>query len=302
MKTPLIRKTKKQLRKCVTSCWLKPLAKYRVLPDFIIIGAQKSGTSSLFGALNGHPEVISPWMKEIHYFDHHYTGNLSDYRAQFPLRFRLNWSQKGRVCGEASPYYLAHPLSRQRINECLGQVKMIVVLRHPLDRAISHYRHNRRVGGVSREPETFAQALKLEKERLAGEEERLLREEIQWSPAHVFYSYRERGNYFAQLQRFKSEFLSGQLHVVFFEELCESPAIELARVFQYLGISTAPDVEFPRLNAGNTTAFDDIEPEAIASLLTQYEASNRQLYDFLGRSCSAWERRDNELTEYLKRV
>lgn len=287
---------KSQLFKLFERSVLAPTAGLRALPDFVIIGAQKGGTTSLFSALEEHPACARAWKKEVHYFDHYFDKGLNYYKRFFPLRSFMK-SRGKTICGEASPYYIAHPLAAERIRSTLPDVKLIAVLRHPVDRAISHYLHNRRIGGDSREPETFAQALEYEPERIDGQVGALKGGEVAWSPGHVFHSYRTRGNYLEQLKSFEREFINGQLLVIFFEELCANPAKVLSTVFEHLEINTESAIELPRLNVGTGRQHQAIDRESVASLLAGYESKNAELFDFLGRSCPEWLRRNDELKQ-----
>ena len=103
----------------------------RRLPDFLIIGAQKCGTSSMFAYLNQHPQMKLPDVKEIHFFDLNYSNGLDWYTSHFPpasLSHRM-------VTGEASPYYLFHPHVPERVRLHCPDVKLVVMLRNPVDRA-----------------------------------------------------------------------------------------------------------------------------------------------------------------------
>jgi len=107
------------------------------------VGAQKAGTSSLYSYMVQHPQVLPAARKEIHYFDRHYDKGLRWYRRHFPLRARLS---SERLSGEASPYYLFHPHAPRRIAETLPDARILMLLRNPANRAISHYFHEARVG------------------------------------------------------------------------------------------------------------------------------------------------------------
>ncbi len=106
----------------------------RRLPDFIILGAQRAGTSSLYYYLSQHPQILPAVRKELHFFDDHYRRGLGWYRSQFPTR-----GARGTITGEATPYYLSHPHAPARIQRLLPQARLIVLLRNPVERAISHY-------------------------------------------------------------------------------------------------------------------------------------------------------------------
>ena len=115
----------------------------RPLPDFLVIGAQKSGTTSFFHYIAQHPKIFDHKAKELHFFDLHYGRGAAWYRSQFPL---LASVKKDSLVGEATPYYLCHPHAPKRIHGLVPDVKLIVLLRDPVDRAISHYFHEVKKG------------------------------------------------------------------------------------------------------------------------------------------------------------
>ena len=188
----------------------------RALPDFLIIGAQRAGSSSLFAYVCAHPSVAEPTHKEIHFFDNNWFRGLDWYRRYFPLRARMG----GRITGEASPYYLFHPAAAGRVAETLPDVRLIAVLRDPVERAYSAYQLARRQGHETLE---FEEALAREVERLAGEEERILADPRYASVAHRRFSYRTRGLYAEQLERWYERFPREQLLVVRSEDLFAEP-------------------------------------------------------------------------------
>lgn len=123
-------------------------ANWRALPDFIVIGAQKGGTTPLSHYLmEQHPSVIPPTDKEVHFYDRNYEKGIRWYKAHFPL---LRLLDQGTATGEASPYYLAHPHVPGRIALNQPSVKMIALLRDPKSRAISHYHMSVRKGRETR--------------------------------------------------------------------------------------------------------------------------------------------------------
>src|SRR6187200_1451927 len=140
-------------------------ARGRPLPDFLVIGAQKAGTTALYAYLRWHPGITGPSWKEVSFFDRHWWRGEAWYRGQFPLR------AGGRLVGEASPSYLFHPLAPERARSLVPDAKLIALVRNPVDRAYSQYQHAVALG---REPLSFEDALAAEDERLVGEVERLL--------------------------------------------------------------------------------------------------------------------------------
>ena len=203
----------------------------RALPDAVILGAQKSGTSSLHNYLVQHPGVIEPLRKEVHYFDVAYERGEAWYRAHFgPL------GDPGLNL-DSSPYYLFHPAVPQRLHDLLPDAKLIVLLRDPVRRAYSHYWHER---DKKRETLGFEDAIAAEPERLGDAHQQLAAGTLQRSHAHQHFSYLARGRYAEQLERWFTLFPREQFLVLRFEDLAREP---LARI--------EPDARLPRPAAGH---------------------------------------------------
>ena len=271
--TSLVEQVKRPLRRARAGyrLWTAPL---RGLPSALIIGAQRSGTTSLFNYLVQHPDVLAPLGKEIHYFDVHYARGPRWYRGRFPFAHRL---RRGALTLDASPYYLVHPLAPGRAVELLPDVKLIALLRNPVDRAFSHYQHAVRDG---RESLAFAEAIAKEPERLAGEEERLRVEPGYYSYHHRHYSYMHRGRYVEQLRRWAEEFPRSQMLVLQSERLFREPAAVTAAVHRFLGLRPHRLERYePFLRGGYRGG---IAPELRAALVRRFESCNRELYQWLG--------------------
>ncbi|MEI7896511.1 MAG: sulfotransferase domain-containing protein [bacterium] len=214
------------------------------LPDFIIIGAQKSGTSSLFSYFNQHPEIMLPREKELHFFDYNYSNGIQWYKSQFPI-FP---PQSNYITGEASPYYFYHPLAAKRIFDHLPWVKLIVLLRDPADRAYSHYQMLR-----MKEVEPllcFEDAIIQEEERLAGENEKLINDPTYYSFNHQSFSYLNRGLYYKQLNQWLTLFKPEQFLVIRSEDFFSNPETELLRVYQYLDVRIKFPDDYTPVNRG----------------------------------------------------
>jgi hypothetical protein len=237
----------------------------RPLPDFLLIGAQRSGTTALFAALGSHPDVQVAVRKEVHYFDLNFERGTRWYRAHFPRR------REGRVVGEATPYYLAHPEASGRAGRLLPDARLIACLREPTARAWSQWAWNRR---ERREDLGFLAALRAEPERLAADERTGSRRS-----AHQQVGYLDRGRYAAQLERWLSHFDSEQLLILRHEDLWSDPATTLARVQRHLGLSPrslsmpawAPDDEGPI--AEGRAWFADVLAEDLAALRDRHGIS-----------------------------
>ena len=245
-------------------------ARLRALPDFLVLGAMKAGTSSLFHHLARHPQVRGPLRKEVHYFGHgHRAGRgFGWYRAHFPLRLGGGW-----ITGEATPDYLYDPEAPARIRAALPDVRLIAILREPAGRAVSHYFHERRMG---RETLPMEEAFALEDARLAhaatsGEAGR---ETLHHA------GYRHRGLYAEQVERYLALFPRERLLVLGSGELRREPEVAMARAFAHLGL---PRAAIDAGTARNEGSNKEPPPDALmARLRAGFEAPNARLAELLG--------------------
>jgi len=253
----------------------------RLLPDFLIIGAQRAGTTSLHRYLEEHPLVCTASVKEVHYFDKHHRRGLAWYRSFFPTRpyVRLLQRVRGGRCrvGESTPYYLFHPHAPRRVFQTLPSAKLVVLLRDPVDRAYSHYHHAIRMG-LDDAP-TFEEALAREEERLAGEREKMVADETYFSFAHQHHAYRARGIYVDQLLTWRQWFPAERLLVLKSEDLYEDPARTFERVLRFLDLPDRKPSGFPSHNRGRNPAIDPAVRRRLAGF---YAPHNRRLEELLG--------------------
>lgn len=255
----------------------RPTAKYRMLPHYLIVGAQRCGTTSLQDLVSGHPQVAPPPLRKgIHYFDTDYSRGPMWYQSHFPIRT----NEGNKVTGEASPYYLFHPAVPARIHDLIPEVKIIALLRDPVARAVSHYKHELRRGYESLEmPEAFAS----ENDRLAGESARLQEDPGYNSYNHQHFSYVARGKYSGQVQRYIDLFDRKNLLFLEAEELWADPAPVVAEVFRFLGLDQWEPTETPHMNATKPGS----APTDLADWLgDQFAASNIELEGIVGRRFS----------------
>jgi hypothetical protein len=204
------------------------------LPNFLILGAQKSGTSSLARWLKRHPDVFIPPQKELHFFTKHVRDDDA-YRAAFA-------SVRQHAVGEATPDYLYDPNVPGAIQRLLGEdVRLVVVVRNPIDRAYSHYWHARRLGIVTG---SFEAAL--------ADEDRVLGR----AGASGWWSFVDRGRYVRQLERYERRFRRGQLHVELFDDLVSDSRAATERVWRFLDVDPAaapPGMKFLPSNRASQT-------------------------------------------------
>lgn len=254
-----------------------PTWRWRMLPSFLIVGGQRCGTTSLFKLLTGHPQIRKPLLRKgIHYFDTDFAKGPAWYQAHFPL----NAGKSDAITGEASPYYLFHPAIPGRIHDLLPDAKIIALVRDPVERAVSHHKHE-----VRRNFETLnlEDALAAEESRLAGEAEKLMSDARYSSFDHQHFSYVARGQYADQVERYLNLFGRENVLVIESEDLWSSPKPILEEVLEFLGLDTWQPSEFPHMNA---TKPSQIPPQIHEYLAGQFSASNRRLEELLGRTFS----------------
>jgi hypothetical protein len=263
----------------------------RILPSFLICGGQRCGTTSLYRALAQHPAVIKAVLhKGVHYFDVSYGRGMRWYRGHFPLR-RTAERVSRRLGGvpvqtfESSPYYMYHPLAAARIAADLPGVKLLVLVRDPVERAYSQHAHE-----VARGFETetdFARALALEPTRLLGETERLAADPGAYSFAHQHHAYRARGEHIRYLHRLSAAVDRGRIHVVDSEEFFARPGPVYDAVVDFLDLPRLGYPAFARHNARPRAT--PLDPGLRRELAAHYASFDDDLAAWLGREL-AWRR------------
>lgn len=256
----------------------------RLMPDFLVIGAQKCGTTSLYHYLVEHPLIVSPTRKQMHFFDNNFDKGVTWYRTHFPSSlYKYYFKQVHKqdfITGEATPYYIFHPLAPARVAKLLPHAKFVLLLRNPVDRAYSHYNHEVRKGT---EKLSFAEALDKEPERLAGETEKMRADERYYSFNHQRYSYLSRGVYVDQLLAWYNYFPQERFLVLTSEDFYAKPNVVVKEIVSFLNLPPFPGIdekEFPYYNQGSYKKMD----EAMRTRLIDYfKPHNQRLYDLLGR-------------------
>ena len=200
------------------------------LPDFLGLGVQKGGTTSLHRLLEQHPDVFLPPVKEVHYFSLNYASGEAWYRSQFA------GAKPDQHCGEITPYYIFHPQVAARVKEALPQAKLIVLLRDPVDRALSQYFHSRRHGFESLELEA---ALEAEPQRLL-DAERVLQASDGRHRSHQEHSYLSRSRYEQQFPQWLETFSEDQLLVLRSEDLFQRTTLVWEQLLRFLGLKFFP--------------------------------------------------------------
>lgn len=256
----------------------------RPLPDFLVIGTKRGGTTSLWRYLIAHPLVprlFPAWnTKTSHYFEANFARGEAWYRSHFPTeRQRTALRRKhGRQCrvGESAPLYMFHPLVAGRVAELMPAVRLIVLLRDPVERAYSHWKERRTEG---REPLDFGAALEAEQQRTAGERDRLIADPGYVSEPFDWWSYRARGRYLEHLEPWLELFPADRLLALPSETFYRDPASTYARVLDFLDL---PQLRLPSYGVFNDRPSDAMDPAVRAELTAYYQPHNRDLRQRLG--------------------
>jgi hypothetical protein len=266
-------------------------AAQRLLPSFLICGGQRCGTTSLYRALSAHPAVLKAVLhKGVHYFDVGYPRGPRWYRGHFPTyrqaaRIERRYGVRVQTF-ESSPYYMYHPHAIARIAADLPGVKLVVLVRDPVERAYSHHAHEVARGYESQVD--FARALALEPARLRGVAERLADDTTLYSFAHQHHAYRSRGEYVRYLRRMATYVGRERIHVVDSAEFFRDPRPAYDAVLDFLGLPRPAELEcgYPAFEQHNARPRSALRDSVRADLSAHFAPYDDQLAEWLGRTPS----------------
>ena len=269
-----------------------------MLPDFLIVGAMKSGTSTLAHYLRLHDQIFIP-ARELHFFDKekNYGRGLQWYKKQFAE------VEDEIVVGEKTPTYSYKSGMPKRIYQALPDVRLIWIFREPVSRSYSNYWHAVRAGS---ELLSFEEAVQHEEER---------------RKRHFWKGYVDRSVYIRQVERFKEYFDLKNMHFILFEEFKRNPARILARTFSFLGVEDLPNIgtqnvkrntthlprsilaqymaksifgntcffrAFKRINRRSSPGYPQMKPEIRRHLKAHFQEPNQRLEELIDKSLSDW--------------
>ena len=242
----------------------------------------KCGTSSLFRYLAQHPQVVPPVRKELHYFSlgEQQNKDFAWYRAHFPLRLS---KPSGHITGEGCPAYLFHPTAIESAARALPEARIILLLRDPVERAISHYYHEVRMG---REYLPIEQAMEVEEKRLGALPQDLHQADAHEIETYMHASYKKQGTYADHIEHLFQFYPRDQVLVVKSEDFFQDTASWLKDIMMFLGISPDPaGLNLKPKNVGDNKARSD--PALIAELRAFFAPHEKRLKDLVGHQF-AW--------------
>lgn len=260
------------------------MMKYRIrsgrlgpLPSFLIIGFGKCGTTYMYDRLMEHPNIYPSFAKEVDFFTGKYHQGIDWYRAHFASALQHRGDGPA-VVGEASVSYVISRQACQRIAKQLPDVKLIVLLRDPADRAYSHFNHMRRLGW-ERIP-SFEDALEMEPTRMGDVVEKILADPTyQPRPAWAAYSYRSQGIYTDYLQWWLEAFPRDQLLILNSEDFYRNPTTTLQNVTDLIELPSWTPGEY----AGHKKfSYPKMNPDTRAMLREFYRPHNERLFEMVG--------------------
>lgn len=253
-----------------------------VLPDFLILGVAKGGTTSLYQYLSQHPGVIPISGKEVYFFDKNFHMGVNWYRKFFPSKKIMKEKSKELgydvLTGEATPRYIHYPHAPKRVHNIIPTAKFIVLLRNPIDRAYSHW--NMR-WGKKKETLSFDEAINSETQRLGNEFEKMGNDNNYYSSDYFHHAYLERGIYVDKLKHWMSIFPREKFLIIQSEKLFENPQQEYDKVLSFFGLSKWK-LKDTRPKGSREYEKPQMTSEIRKQLSEFYKPHNERLFEFLG--------------------
>jgi hypothetical protein len=255
----------------------RPISRFCAKPSFLIVGAQKAGTSSLHNYLGQHPSIRYSLLKrEIHYFDLNYFRGDHWYLSHFPIK------NKAAITFEKSPYYLFHPLASKRSYIFNPSLNIIMLLRDPVKRAYSHYHHEVDKG---REIRPFRDAVEEEMAKVEIDHSNLLLSHIEYSFTHHRYSYFARGKYADQIDLWRSYFPEKQIFIETAENFFRDPIMVCEKIFALLNLHSFQPSTNKRFNIGSYPTISSDDKQWLSKKFYQHNLKLEKCY---GINISEW--------------
>ena len=253
-------------------------ASMRVLPDFIIIGSMKCGTTSLYYDICEHPCTLAAAYDEIGFFDSNFHLGVNWYRSMFPRKKQIEDVRRKEgtaITGEDTPFYFWNPTAAKRIQKLLPNIKLITILRNPIDRAYSEYQD---WAGRESNPPSFATVVENEL-NIQRKYPSLITEE-NFKVFNQKNSHLLKGVYVDQLKIWRELFPKEQIFTLSTENLNSEPIVVLESVFQYLNL---PNYKIKNSQHRKQNKYVPMNPQTRELLIEFFKPHNERLFKFIGK-------------------
>ena len=257
-------------------------ASSRALPDFIVIGAVRCGTTSLYQNICEHPYVLAAKQDEIGFFDSNYHLGIDWYKSFFPKNSQLQKLKKKKgfaITGEDTPFYFWDKLANERIFQLIPNCRLIAILRNPVDRAYSNYQLSIRNGS---EKFSFEIAINIEKEVLDNEGIHTSNQ-IDLNKFSQPRSNLVKGWYYEQLKLWLDKFPEEQILVISTEELETNPQKTMNKVFQFLKL---PEHNLKKFQKLKSSQYGPMDSKVRHDLSNYFKPKNEKLFSLIGEKFS----------------
>jgi ubiquinone/menaquinone biosynthesis C-methylase UbiE len=266
--------------------YCKVTHKLHTNPTYLIIGAAKCGTSSLHEYLMLHPCVGKVLTKQLHFFDRYFERGVEWYKVCLPFVWNKFYIQsilkKNYATGEATAHYINHPLAANRVAKILPNVKIIVMLRNPIDRAYSHYQME---FDNKNEELSFEDAILEEPKRIEGEKEKLEKDTSYFSKNYPHRAYLDGSKYVEQLEKWLEYFPLEQFHFISTEDFNNNPSKIYHDTLMYLDLPKHDLLEYKKLRERK---YVKMNPDTRKKLSKYFKPYNERLYSLIGKNFN-WE-------------
>ena len=254
-------------------------ASLRILPDFLVIGVGRGGTTSCFHYLSQHPSIIGSAYDEIGFFDENFHLGLNWYRSMFPTKFlKKKIVKKFGKCltYDVTPAYIRKPWVARRIKELFPEIKLIALLRNPVDKAYSHYNSKMQVEGDTKT--TFEEMVEEDIKTFQKFENTNSIIDDEYFRNYIEKSYLGRGLYAQQLKIWFELFDPKQILILTSEELSTETNKVMNKIFRFLDL---PDYEIPDIVKRSTGNYTKMKMDTRKKLISFFSKYNQDLFKLL---------------------
>lgn len=241
--------------------------KFRVYPTFIIIGSSRCGTTALYDYLTKNKHGFPATLKEIHFFDSYFDKGMNWYKANFPTFFH-----RKIITGDSTTAYLENSLVAKRVFLTLPKIKLIILVRNPVDRAFSNYKKK-------------SNNLKRKGMKLPFSFDDIIEKELAYLKSKPFDSYSacpyvSRGLYYQQLKVWEKYFSRKQILIIKSEDFFQEPLVILEQVYNFLGVEKFTFNSNIKVNQNKSEEDETLNPNTRKKLQGFYRSSNEKLLRF----------------------